>query len=286
LVGQHQDNLSEVERAMQEAMDQAKNEEDRADAKQRAEALRRAVQDLPEPGQVPPDSDGAAAALAREHTNAMAQDIEGQDLQGAVDSARDALAAFEAAERRANGSNYLQEQLQRGKDEVKRQLEWAKQKLAEAQGQAAKQAAEGLKRAGAAEQELSRRASELANGDPAQVALPEQARQRLREAERLMDEAARKLAAGAANEAIELQRQAQRLLEESNDEPSEEPQTEGPPHANQSGGDKGLALGGDVPGDAQQRAEEFRRRVLEGLGKGREGPLAPAVKRYAEGLLQ
>ncbi|HTM43466.1 MAG TPA: DUF4175 family protein [Polyangiaceae bacterium] len=286
LVAGHQDNLNEVERALQDALNQAKSDEANQEGKERAEALRRAVQNLPEPGQAQPGSDEATAALARERTGAMAQGIEGQDLQNAVDSARDALSAFEEALRRQNGSSYLQEQLQRGREEVKKQLAWAKAKLAEQQAQAAKEAAEGLKRAGAAEQELARKASELANGDPGEVSLPEAARERLREAQQLMEEAARRLAAGETKEAIELQQQAQRLLEASDDEPNDDQEDQSAQRSHQSGGDRGLALGGAVPGDAQARAEEFRRRVLEGLGKGREGPLAPAVKRYAEGLLQ
>jgi hypothetical protein len=34
------------------------------------------------------------------------------------------------------------------------------------------------------------------------------------------------------------------------------------------------------------RAEDFRRRVLEGLGKEKSERLSPAVRRYAEGLLR
>ena len=42
-----------------------------------------------------------------------------------------------------------------------------------------------------------------------------------------------------------------------------------------------------VPGaDDQHRALEFRKRVLEGLGQERGGRLDPAVRRYAEGLLE
>jgi hypothetical protein len=46
-------------------------------------------------------------------------------------------------------------------------------------------------------------------------------------------------------------------------------------------------MGGDVP-DAEQRnkADDFRRRVVRGLGTGADGRIGPAVKRYAEGLLQ
>ena len=38
--------------------------------------------------------------------------------------------------------------------------------------------------------------------------------------------------------------------------------------------------------DAENKAADFRDRVLRGLGREREGRLAPAVKRYAEELLR
>jgi hypothetical protein len=43
----------------------------------------------------------------------------------------------------------------------------------------------------------------------------------------------------------------------------------------------------DVPGRMKnQRAEAFRKRVLEGLARDKGGRLGPAVKRYTEGLLK
>ncbi|HEX2880619.1 MAG TPA: hypothetical protein VHO25_13900, partial [Polyangiaceae bacterium] len=131
------------------------------------------------------------------------------------------------------------------------------------------------------------RAQQLAGKEGGDVSLPEQARQRIAQAQALMDEAAGRLQSGAGQEALELQRQAQRLLEQANDEPKQ-PQEDSDPHQSpNSDGDTGLALGGDVPGDnARARAEEFRRRVIEGLGRSGGGPMGPAIKRYAEGLLQ
>jgi hypothetical protein len=42
-----------------------------------------------------------------------------------------------------------------------------------------------------------------------------------------------------------------------------------------------------VPGrDKNEKAEAFRKRVLEGLARDKGGRLGPAVKRYAEGLLK
>jgi len=68
-----------------------------------------------------------------------------------------------------------------------------------------------------------------------------------------------------------------------------------PPRGNERrsrGGERGqtgesVAIGGDVPApDDRARAEEFRRRVLEGLAAEKSERLSPAVRRYAEGLLR
>jgi hypothetical protein len=287
LAGEHANNLKDVEQALNEALNEAKSGATDEEARERAQALRNAVAGLPPPGREP-DSPEAAASLAREHANAMAQGIEGKDLQGAVESARDALSAFEQAQRKSSDREALQAELERGRKEVEKQLEWAKGELDKQRQQAAQAAREALQRAGGSEQELARRAQQLAGQDAQDVTLPEQARQRIAQAQGLMDEAASRLQSGAGQEALELQRKAQRLLEEANDEPNQQGREDSEPSASPNGdGDRGLALGGDVPGDnARARAEEFRRRVIEGLGRGRGGPLGPAIKRYAEGLLQ
>lgn len=287
LVQGHEGNLREVERMLQEALQQTASQGVGEEARERAEQLRRAVAGLPEPGQAP-STGAAAAALAREHTAAMAQGLEGGDLQGAIESGHDALDAFADAERRTGSDGWLAERIQRGRAEVQRQLDWAKQQLEQQQRAAREQAADALKQAGAAERELARQAQHLAQGESGEVSLPEQAKGRLQQAQGLMDRAAERLAQGEGDAALKLQREAQRLLEQSMGEPSQQGQQPQPQAGRDTSGSRGgMALGGDVPSDrARQQAEEFRRRVIEGLGKGRAGPLAPAVKRYAEGLLQ
>ncbi len=48
-----------------------------------------------------------------------------------------------------------------------------------------------------------------------------------------------------------------------------------------------MAQDAQVPGkDPGKRAEDFRRRVMEGLSHDHGGRLGPAVRRYAEGLLR
>jgi hypothetical protein len=284
LAGEHANNLKDVEQALNEALNEAKSEALDDEARERAQALRNAVAGLPLPGREP-TSPEAAAALAREHANAMAQGMEGRDLQGAADSARDALNAFEQAQRKSE-NEFLRSQLERGRSEVERQLEWVKRELEKQRQSAARAARDALQRASASEQELARRAQQLAQ-EGGDVTLPDQARQRIAQAQGLMDEAASRLQGGAGQEALELQRKAQRLLEEANDDPKQARNDSDPHDSPSNGGDTGLALGGDVPGDnARARAEEFRRRVIEGLGRAGGGPMGPAIKRYAEGLLQ
>ena len=48
-----------------------------------------------------------------------------------------------------------------------------------------------------------------------------------------------------------------------------------------------MQKGGEVPERSKaERAEEFRRRVMQGLGQSKAGRMSPAVKRYAESLLR
>ena len=69
------------------------------------------------------------------------------------------------------------------------------------------------------------------------------------------------------------------------DQPQEEPSES---ERGERTDDKGAVnMNAPVPGrDKNQRAEEFRQRVLKGLARDKGGRLGPAVKRYAEGLLK
>ena len=102
-----------------------------------------------------------------------------------------------------------------------------------------------------------------------------------------MRQAARALRAGETDQAQDLQAEAQRLLEHASPGSTSDEQEQGQDR-NGSGDDKGEpATQGKVPGvNKRRRSEDFRRRVLEGLAKERRGGLAPAVERYAEGLLE
>jgi hypothetical protein len=218
----------------------------------------------------------------------MAHSIEKLNVEEAVESAKNALAAFDEAERGAEGDVGLRYALERGKQEVEKQLEWAKMKVAELSKQAEESAREELGKQADKEAEHAERAQRLGETGDSEVSLPERARDALRRARELMDQAAQELRAGKGERAVELAREAQRLLEAANSgEPEEQKQKEDEESEGEAHEQHAIGTGGAVPGqDARIRAEEFRRRVLKGLGSGSGGAIAPAVKRYAEGLLQ
>jgi hypothetical protein len=107
----------------------------------------------------------------------------------------------------------------------------------------------------------------------------------------LMRDAAGALHEGNGQRGLRLQRKAQRLLEHSSTgQTTLEPASEGSKRGNDQNREsnrRGMRTDGRIPGrDANQRATEFRQRVLEGLSREKGGRLAPAIKRYAEGLLR
>ncbi len=283
LAEEHAEAVDRTSNALDSAEDDIRDDALAEEAKARARSLRRAVAALPEPGEAPSTS-RASAALAREHSGAMAHDFDNLDFDEAAESGRRAKSAAEEALRRDDLDDWTKAQLERALDEVKDHLQWAteqrdvRQKLKE---QAAKVA---LSEVSKSELELGERARRLAaeGGDKAQ--LPEQARQKLAAAEELMRQAAQHLDSGRGQVGLNLQRQAQRLLEDSQPGQTSEPPGQ---KAGQAEGGKSSGFGGEVPVEERRRqAEDFRRRVLEGLAKSEGGKLGPAVKRYAEGLLR
>ena len=102
-----------------------------------------------------------------------------------------------------------------------------------------------------------------------------------------MKSAADELRGGRGERGLERQRQAQRLLEQGSSERTTDDSSGREPKDSGRHGDRGMQTQAPVPGaDEQHRALEFRRRVLEGLGQERGGRLEPAIRRYAEGLLE
>jgi hypothetical protein len=114
--------------------------------------------------------------------------------------------------------------------------------------------------------------------------MPQEMLDQLGEAAEAMKSAERALQEGDGEGALRHQRDAQRLLEMAqgeNGEEGREPQDregeDGSPYAKKA----------DIPDkDRHKGPEDFRRRVLEGLGSASDPLLREAVKRYAEGLLK
>lgn len=261
------------------------------EAKRRAQALREALADLPQSGDEP-GSARASAALAREHTGSMAQSLERLRLDEAVQSGKDALSALEEAERRAKApkspADWLDGQsLADAKRKIREQQAWAEKQLERLRAEAERRASDALRQSGQRESELARRAGNLASrGKSGETALPADALEALERAEQLMRDASRALAEGKGDRALELQRQAQRLLEQSDRGRTTDDETARADRKDGEGA-RELRTGGEVPDKkANESAEAFRRRVLRGLSERKDDKLAPAVRRYAEGLLQ
>lgn len=253
------------------------------EAQRRAAALRSAARMLPQPGEAPSTS-RASAALGREHSSAMAHELEDLNFEQAVENGQRARGALEEALRRGDLDYMTEEAAREALSEVGKQLEWATQQRAQWRAQKEQAAKEALQEVARYEQELGERARRLAvDGQQADHGLPQEAIDKLSKAQELMRHAARQLGNGEGQQGLNLQRHAQRLLEE-----AQLGQTEPPPKSGQTAQrGRSSGFGGEVPKDAEGTgARDFRRRVLEGLARSGGGRLAPAVKRYAEGLLR
>ncbi len=236
----------------------------RQEALRRAALLRDVSNPLPQPGEAPSTS-RASAALAREHGIAMAHELEALDFEQAVESGQRARGAAEEALRRGD-LDFVTEGLAReALREVGTELDWAMKQRSEWRARKEQAAKEALQEVSRAEQELSERTRRLASeGQQSQHGLPTEAIDKLQEAQDLMRNAARQLGSGEGQGGLNLQRYAQRLLEE-----AQTGETKGPdPKDSESGRGQASAFGGDVPRQAEGNgAQDFRRRVLEGLAR-------------------
>jgi uncharacterized protein DUF4175 len=281
---EHSEAINQVDQTLSEA-DTVSDEALKEEARRRAQAIRDAVDGLPMPGALP-GSVEAALAMGREQAQAMAQQLENMDLGAAEKSGRAALGALEDALNRGALDPSATDGAEGARDALSQQLDWVNQAQRNVEQRAREAAKEPLAQSAALEEELARQAKSLAQrGEQPSSPLPEDVTERLHRAEQVMQDAARNLREGKGQEALRLQREAQRLLEQSDQgkttDPGDEPSAEDQDQDGDGGG-----FGGQVPdAEDKSRAEEFRKRVLKNLAEGR-GQMAPAVKRYAEGLLR
>jgi hypothetical protein len=226
----------------------------------------------------------------------MAERLERLELGDAAESGRTARGLADEAQKKAqnpqSGADLSDPAaLERAQREIEKQLAWAEQTLEKNRRDAEQAARERLREASERERSIERRMGELAQrADQSEAALPQESLERLAQARDVMREAAGELGSGRGERGLELQREAQRMLEQGSsgrttDSDGNDAKGKGAPE-NDSGG-QSMASKAEVPGaPGKNAAAEFRRRVLEGLGKERAGRLDPAVRRYAEGLLE
>jgi hypothetical protein len=207
-----------------------------------------------------------------------------------VQSGRNATAALEEAKRAAArerwgrfGDSTAEKTIDESRRNLEAELKWAEDKLDEMRKKAAQRAGPELKEQGDTEGKLAEKARDIAKKGRDQEALPPAALQALQDAEQAAREAANALKQGDAEKGLQRQREAQQKLEQAKDALGD---GEG-----ERGGEDGERNASqdhaDIPkADAHKGPEEFRKRVIKGLGQPSGGRLKDAVKRYAEGLLR
>lgn len=290
LAAEHAGNVGKVEQSL--AAGSTKDDLDALseEAKKHAQKVRDAVRPLPNVGGGS-DSWTSKGAAAREHAEQMAKAMEQGNAADAVESGRSALGALDEAKRAASRERFgrfADPGAERTVDEARRQMEaevkWAEEKLEELRRRAAQRAAPELREHGETEGKLGERARELAKKGRDEEALPPAALEALRDAEDAAREAARALREGDADKGLKKQREAQQKLEMARDALGD---GEADRESSSSDGDRTARDHADIPtADSHKGPEEFRRRVIKGLGQPSGGKYKDAVKRYAEGLLR
>jgi hypothetical protein len=295
LAQEHAKNIGEVEDALERAVSQEELDQLKQEAKEHAEAVREAVKRLPSPrGET--GSAEASAAQAREEAEAMAGALEGGKPHEAVESGRRSLQKLGDAQRAAEQSGGLFPEDRAGREAaaarpaLERELAWAEDALQKLRRASQARAKGDLQRLSKEEQRLADKTRELAKkGESGDTSMPQDTLDRLGDAEQAMRDAHRALNQGEGENGLRRQRDAQRLLEMARGE-QESPQQRD--DTQQDDGERdadGRMKKGKVkvPGaKAHKGPEDFRKRVIDGLGGSSDPLLREAVKRYAEGLLK
>lgn len=294
LAREHAAEIGKIEQTLDGATSPDELQALREEARRHAQAVRDAVKDLPTVGQGS-DSWTSKGAAARELGEQMARSLEEVRPDEATQSGRSALGALDEAKKMLQKRTWLDDgssEDDRQVDGARRRLEteekWAEQQLAEMRRRAAERARKDLEQGGRDEEKLAERAGKLGDKSREQGSLPQQAVESLEDADRAARQAADALGQGDAERGLEKQREAQRHLEAARQQlQGDGDESSGTPPPPSDDGSK--SAGGDVaiPGKGEHKGpEEFRRRVVQGLGQPGGGGLKDAVRRYAEGLLR
>jgi hypothetical protein len=289
-----QEHASEVSKVDQTVSESESDEDVKAlseEAKRHAQAVREATRELPSIG-AGSDSWTSRGAAAREHADEMAHALEQGRPADAVGSGRSALNALEDAARLAARNRWqgfgdpppgeAEKRIEEAKKKLEPEVRWAEQALEQLKKKEAQRAAGRLQEHATEEEKLANRAREVESHGREQ-GLPEPALQALHAGGESAADAARALRDRDLQKAREAQREAQRQLEMAR-------QALNDPESDAQEGDDGSNMqtqGTDIPNaDAHKGPEDFRRRVVEGLGQSASGRQKDAVRRYAEGLLR
>jgi hypothetical protein len=287
----HAAEMGSVDEALSGALDDDEKNKMSDEAKKHADAVRDATKPLPSVGGGS-DSWTSKGAAAKEHAEQMARSLEQGEAAQAVESGRNALGALDEAKRIAQREKWIGVDSDADKtiDDAKKKLEaevkWAEEQLRAMKQHAAERAKKQLAEQGKEEGKLADRAGKLAEKGRDSAGLPQPALESLDDAEKAAREAAEALEHGDADRAQDKQREAQRSLEMAKQAIEGDPQEDDP---GQADGDRDPSPSdhADIPGADQHKGpDDFRRRVMRGLGEASGGRLKGAVRRYAEGLLR
>jgi hypothetical protein len=294
----HAEELGKVEQALNEPGDPEEERQSSEEEKSHARAVREATTPLPSVG-AGSDSWTNKGAAAREHAEAMARALEEGNASDAVTSGRSALDALDEAKHIAQRERWTgmfsptdsdadragaDHRLDAARQKLEPEVKWAEEKLKNLRKRAAQRMSSELAAHGEAEQKLAERTETLREQGEGQQALPGGALEALHQAERAAQEAASSLKRGDVEQGLAQQREAQRRLEAAKEALGESPGEEG---GGSNGADDPQSGHADIPNaDAHKGPEDFRRRVIQGLGQAASGRQRDAIRRYADGLLR
>jgi hypothetical protein len=296
LAQDHAGEIGKMEQALAGATSEEELEQLRREAKRHAEAIREAARTLPSVGSGS-DSWTSKGASARELAEQMAHSLERGQASDAVQSGRNALGALDEAKRMLQRGSWMEDpggEQQRRVEDAHRKLDaeqkWAAQQLDQMRQRAAERARKQLQEGGEEEGKLADRARDLAREGRDRGSLPEQAVESIEEAERAARQAEQALKQGDVEQGLDRQRAAQRDLEAADDQlRGDDDEAPGSPPADQEQGNSRWSRQShvSVPSPGEHKGpEDFRRRVVRGLGLPAGGALKESVRRYAEGLLR
>jgi hypothetical protein len=292
LARDHASQMDEVEDALQKAASPEEIAALKEEAARHAEAIREAVKRLPQQGGDPGSAEGSAAA-GRAAAESMAGSLERTELRDAVENGKKASQALKDAKQVGDQPNQFSQEQEAGRESgaareaLERELAWAEDALEKLRKASSASAKADLEKASKGEQRLADRARDLGKkGESGDSSLPQEMLDRLTDAEQSMHDAEKALKEGDGDRGTRHQKEAQRLLEMARDQQKDDEQ-ERDDEGSRDGKGKREAKRAEIPGkDKHKGPEDFRRRVMEGLGGSADPLLREAVKRYAEGLLK